>query len=268
MMKRAGSSGARSDSAPAERLRVRGKGVARQESAPPRRAAAPFQLRGSAVTVMVLKLFAAGDASFVRALAEQVATAPDFFRGAPVVIDLEEYGAAANGAASIDFERLSDLVASCGLHPIGVRHVATDQRDAALAAGLALFPAGRDTRELVAGPASVKSEKPRTILRAEPVRSGQQIYASGGDLILLAAVGAGAEVLADGNIHVYGPLRGRAIAGAAGDTSARIFCQSLDAELLSIAGYYCVSEAIEPQFLKQRVQISLAGDRLVFERLP
>jgi septum site-determining protein MinC len=75
-------------------------------------------------------------------------------------------------------------------------------------------------------------------------------------------------VIADGNIHVYGPLRGRAIAGAAGDTNARIFCQSLDAELLSIAGYYCVSEAIEAKFLKQRVQISLAGEQLVFERLP
>src|SRR6185437_12312553 len=152
------------------------------------------------------------------------------------------------GADPIDFAALGELVLSCGLNPIGVRHVAAAQRDPALAAGLALFPAGRDTHELVAGPATVKTDKARTVVRSEPVRSGQQIYAREGDLILLAAVGA--------------------IAGAAGDTNARIFCQSLDAELLSIAGYYCVSEAIEAKFLKQRVQISLAGEQLVFERLP
>jgi septum site-determining protein MinC len=261
MMKRVGPSGARAEAAPAEKLRVRGRDVARETPAAPRQAG--FQLRGSAVTVMVLKLFAAPDARFARGLADQVATAPDFFRGAPVIIDLEQYG-----ADPIDFAALGELVLSCGLNPIGVRHVAAAQRDPALAAGLALFPAGRDTHELVAGPATVKTDKARTVVRSEPVRSGQQIYAREGDLILLAAVGAGAEVIADGNIHVYGPLRGRAIAGAAGDTNARIFCQSLDAELLSIAGYYCVSEAIEAKFLKQRVQISLAGEQLVFERLP
>ena len=261
MMKRVGPSSARAEAAPAEKLRVRGKGVARETQAAPRQAA--FQLRGSAVTVMVLKLFATPDTAFARALADQVATAPDFFRGAPVIIDLEQYGADA-----IDFAALGELVLSCGLNPIGVRHVAPAQRDPALAAGLALFPAGRDTHELVAGPATVRTDKAHTVVRTEPVRSGQQIYARDGDLILLAAVGAGAEVIADGNIHVYGPLRGRAIAGAAGDINARIFCQSLDAELLSIAGYYCVSETIEAKFLKQRVQISLAGEQLVFERLP
>src|SRR5258706_12137022 len=174
MMKRAGSSGAQSDSAPTERLRVRGKGVTREAPSPAaaRRTSSPFQLRGSAVTVMVLKLFAAPDARFAAALAEQVATAPDFFRGAPVIIDLEEVDAHA-----IEFSELGELVVSCGLHPIGVRHVASEQRDAALAAGLALFPAGRDTHELVAGPATVRPEKPRTILPAEPGRPGQQSYA-------------------------------------------------------------------------------------------
>jgi septum site-determining protein MinC len=261
MMKRAGSSGARQAAAPSERLQVRGKGVARDEPRQPRHSS--FQLRGSAVTVMVLKLFAAPDERFARELADQVATAPDFFRGAPVVIDLEEFS-----EGSVDFVGLGELVAASGLNPIGVRHVASDLKEAALAAGLALFPAGRDTREVVAGPATVRTEKPRTLIRTEPVRSGQQIYAAGGDLVLLAAVGAGAEVLADGNIHVYGPLRGRAIAGAAGDASARIFCQSLEAELVSIAGFYCVNEAIDPELLKRRIQISLAGEQLVFEKLP
>jgi septum site-determining protein MinC len=260
MMKRAGSSGARQTAAPSERLQVRGKGVAHEAAPTGRRAS--FQLRGSAVTVMVLKLFSPPDARFARELADQVATAPDFFRGAPVIIDLEEYG-----ADGIDFAELGELIATSGLHPIGVRHVAAEHKDAVLSAGLALFPAGRDTREIVSGPATVRTQKPRSLVRAEPVRSGQQIYAAGGDLVVLASVGAGAEVLADGHIHVYGPLRGRAIAGAAGDTSARIFCASLDAELVSIAGFYCVNESIDPVFCKQRVQISLAGEQLVFERL-
>src|SRR5438309_4463912 len=125
MMKRAGSSGARQGTAVSERLQVRGKGVARDEPRQPRHSS--FQLRGSAVTVMVLKLFAAPDARFAQALADQVATAPDFFRGAPVIIDLEEYD-----VGGIDFSALGELVASCGLNPIGVRHVASEQRDPAL----------------------------------------------------------------------------------------------------------------------------------------
>jgi septum site-determining protein MinC len=88
-----------------------------------------------------------------------------------------------------------------------------------------------------------------------PIRSGQQVYAPGGDLIIMAAVSAGAEVLADGNIHVYGALRGRALAGVKGDTSARIFCQSLEAELVSIAGTFKVDEDLRNEHWKTAVQI-------------
>ena len=83
------------------------------------------------------------------------------------------------------------------------------------------------------------------------MRSGTQIYAKGGDLVVPAPVSAGAELIADGHVHVYGALRGRAIAGASGDTDARIFVQRLEAELLAIAGRYLVSEAIAPEHLKQ-----------------
>lgn len=101
-----------------------------------------------------------------------------------------------------------------------------------------------------------------------PVRGGMQIYAAGGDLIVLAAVSPGAELLADGNIHVYGPMRGRALAGVKGDATARIFCQQLAAELVSIAGNYKVAEDLRrsPQWGKA-VHVSLSGDVLNITRL-
>ena len=99
-----------------------------------------------------------------------------------------------------------------------------------------------------------------TRIVTEPVRSGTQIYARGGDLIVTAAVSAGAEVMADGNIHVYGRLRGRALAGAAGDTAARIFCTRLEAELVSIAGRYLVSEQLPAEYQGGPAQIALVDD--------
>lgn len=102
---------------------------------------------------------------------------------------------------------------------------------------------------------------------AQPVRSGQQIYAAGGDLIALRMVSAGAEILADGNIHVLGPLRGRALAGAQGDDTAHIICQSLEAELVSIAGRYRLFDEIDKSVLGQAVHIHLDGDRLVIDRI-
>ena len=101
----------------------------------------------------------------------------------------------------------------------------------------------------------------------EPVRSGQQVYARDGDLIVLGTVNAGGEVLADGNVHIYGALRGKAIAGAAGDKDARLFCQRFDPELVSIAGLFRVADQIESDLIGQRVGVRIAGDALVFDRL-
>ncbi len=100
------------------------------------------------------------------------------------------------------------------------------------------------------------------MLIKEPVRSGKRIYARNGDLIVLAPVSPGAELLADGHIHIYNTLRGRALAGLNGDTSARIFCQCLQAELVSIAGLYRLAEDIEKSVLTKSVQIFLEADRL------
>ena len=99
------------------------------------------------------------------------------------------------------------------------------------------------------------------------IRSGQQVYQTDGDLIVINTVNTGAEVLADGNIHVYGALRGRALAGVKGDTSARIFCQSLEAELISIAGKYKILESIAAEWHGKAVQIYLEGDELKIEQI-
>jgi septum site-determining protein MinC len=105
-----------------------------------------------------------------------------------------------------------------------------------------------------------------TLIVDKPLRSGQQVYAKGGDLIIMAAVNHGAEVIADGSIHVYAPLRGKAIAGAKGNTDARIFALSMEPELLSIAGTYRTTENPLPaSVLGKPAQIRLEGERLVFD---
>ena len=101
----------------------------------------------------------------------------------------------------------------------------------------------------------------------QPVRSGQQIYAAEGDLIIMAPVGAGAEVLAAGHIHIYGPLRGRALAGVLGDTQANVFCQSLEAELVSVAGQYKISEDLQNSCWREPARIRLRDDVLTVEPL-
>ena len=105
------------------------------------------------------------------------------------------------------------------------------------------------------------------LVHTAPVRSGQQVYAQGRDLTVCAAVGAGAEVMADGSVHVYGPLRGRAMAGALGDAGARIFCREFHAELVAVAGHYKVLDEIPKEFHGKPVQIFLRYDELVIEAL-
>lgn len=118
-------------------------------------------------------------------------------------------------------------------------------------------------------PAPQPAAAPRRATRivTEPVRSGQQIYAEGADLIVVQPVSAGAEVIADGCVHVYATLRGRAIAGARGDTAARVFCRRMEAELLAVAGVYAVAEQVQGALRGQPVQAYLADGKLRIERL-
>jgi septum site-determining protein MinC len=152
-----------------------------------------------------------------------------------------------------------------------VQNALPEQIAAAAAEGLASFApnAAQPARRPAAEP-SAEPQPPaaagRTLLVTTPVRSGTQIYARGGDLVVTAAVSPGAEIMADGNIHVYGALRGRALAGAAGDTESRIFCSRFEAELVSIAGRYLVSEQLPSAERGFAVQIALVNDRLTIAR--
>jgi septum site-determining protein MinC len=128
-------------------------------------------------------------------------------------------------------------------------------------------PAQAAPAPIATPPAAGTAIGTRTKLVTQPVRSGTQIYARGGDLIVLSSVSPGAEVIADGHVHIYGTLRGRAIAGASGDAEARIFAGKLEAELLCIAGHYLVSEAIAPEHIGQAVQVILTDDRLTIARV-
>lgn len=226
-------------------------------------AAAPFQMRGSSFTLLTLKLNDPNDPAFFERLAETLAMAPGFYRDAPIVLDLSELVRSDAVALEPFCHRLREM----GLVPVGFQGATADWEQSAVAARLSVFPAGRATETERVKPRGAPLKRPAARLVSEPVRSGQQVYAAQGDLIVLSTVSRGAEVLADGHIHVYAPLRGRALAGVGGDTQARIFCRKLDAELISIAGTYAVSEQIDPALFGQSVQIRLVGEKLVFDLL-
>jgi septum site-determining protein MinC len=237
---------------------------------------APSLLQGAVFTMMVIRMEDPRDPDFAVELGRQIALSPRFFDQAPVVLDIK------GSLAFMDpteFEDAKALLQRHKLVPIGVQNATAAQIRAAQAAGLSSFNASSPSRR-VAEPAPQPAPRPaapppppvsigpggRTRLVTTPVRSGAQIYARGADLIVTASVSAGAELIADGHIHVYGTLRGRAIAGAQGDSEARIFCKRLEAELVSVAGRYLVSENIAREYLGQAVQISLDEDRLAITR--
>ncbi|PWV60506.1 septum site-determining protein MinC [Plasticicumulans acidivorans] len=238
---------------------------------------APFELKGSLFTLTVLRLHESDLAAIGAALDAKVAQAPGLFVHHPVVIDLDDLPVA---APPPDFAQLAAMLRQHGMVPVGVRHGSEAASSAAVAAGLALLPESRpamrrsDVRDEESGVAAAEvlpaTVQPTAVAHnriiATQVRSGQQIYAADGDLTVLGAVSAGAEVLADGSIHVYGSLKGKALAGVKGNTAARIFCHGLEAELVSVAGRYRTIEKGDSEW-EQAVQIYLAGENLIIEPL-
>lgn len=208
-------------------------------------------LKGSSFTLSVLHLSDNQIAHTVQFLQEKIAQAPAFFANAPVVINV------AKVEGDIDYPALKQGISQAGLIPVGVTGC-KDKRSQNLAveAGFAVMTATNSPAQMA----------PTKVIRT-PVRSGQQIYAKDGDLVILSHVSAGAEVIADGSIHIYGTLRGRAIAGASGQREARIICHDLQAELISIAGRYWLSDQIESQFWQQRVMLSMTDESLYLETL-
>lgn len=239
-----------------------------------------FQLKSASVSMTALELYFFEESEFEQTLRDKINQAPGFFRDIPLIISLEKY----QGLNSeLDFFKIIGACRRHNIHVIGVRGGNDDQRRLARGAALALLPGGNQRDREIAGadaentaavaaeankahtdaaPAKDAEPVPARIV-SQPVRSGQQVYAPEGDLIILASVQAGAEVLAAGNVHVYGPLRGRALAGIHGAENARVFCQSLEAELVSIAGHYKISEDLQDNGWKTAVQIQLKDDLLV-----
>lgn len=211
-----------------------------------------FLLKGSVLTVSVLQLLNNDTDAFALQLNNVTGKNPDFFDHMPLIIDLQKLS-----DNDINFAEINSLLRQRGFVPVGITNATSQQSVAAISAGFGVLP-NLKTSE----PKVIKKIEPAKII-SQPVRSGQQIYAKDADLIVLASVGNGAEIIADGNIHVYGALRGRAIAGAAGEQSARIFCQKFEAELVSIAGHYKLQENIEFTHDSTCVQVFLENDQLI-----
>lgn len=220
-------------------------------------------VQGALFTVMVVRAAMLRDPEFEYQLGQQIDRSPRFFQNAPVVLDLrgtEDFTDAG------EFTSIKDRLRALTLTMVGVQNAQPAQLAAATKAGFASFAPNASTQPRVANSAPAPAAAPRTRLVTEPVRSGTQIYARGCDLIVTAAVSPGAELVADGNIHVYGALRGRALAGATGDATARIFCTRLEAELISIAGRYLVSEQLPADARSFPVQVALVDDQLTITR--
>lgn len=219
-----------------------------------------FQLKGSVLTVSVLQILSFDYSAFAKQLNDLVQKNPNFFQHMPVVIDLQKIYSLDN---DINFTEINSLLRKSSLVPVGVINANSKQIASATEVGLGILPNTKTTNP----PPRQAKKTERTKIITQPVRSGQQIYAKNTDLIVVASVSNGAEILADGNIHVYGSLRGRAIAGASGDATARIFCHKLEAELVSIAGYYKLQEELAQIEHEGHSQIFLEEEQLVITPL-
>ncbi len=287
-----------------------------------------IDLKGSVFTLPVLCLKVTDLIKIENDLKERLSKSPQFFKNAPIVVDL---GSIKERADEFNFLKFATLLRNLHLVPVGVQHGTKIQHESAKWAGFAELKGGtiqalptatsldkntisgtstpaettknnpqatqqnNEQTQSMAGTSSsettpetmsettsdtlpknkastysIKSieSAPATRIIRQTVRSGQRIYHQGGDLVLLAAVNAGAEVIADGNIHVYAPLRGRALAGGRGNTEAGIFCLHMEAELIAIAGQYRVFENKVPaEMLGKSVQIFLEGEKIIIASL-
>ena len=270
-----------------------------------------FKIKNANFPLFVLHINTTDIDQFKSELKSRLVQTPDFFANAPMVLGLS----AIEGAdITPDFASLTSFMRDLGMPTAGVLGGSPEQREAAVRAGLGLFPdtllrplqpagapdlqtnsmpqlqpelPGFETaietaeNEPEQSPSNSDIKTPQqdnalaephlrsTMVIDKPVRTGQRIYAEGSDLVVLAIVNAGAELIADGDIHIYAPLRGRAIAGAHGNQGARIFVQRLEAELISIAGCFQVFENGVPENVRGKpAQVHLDGSRLVFQPLP
>lgn len=237
----------------------------------------PIEIKISTVVAVSVILHESDLSLLHQAMEDLTGGAPDYFDEEFAVIDV---GAPALAGRQIDWPALVALFKSYRLNAVAVRNAAPENTAEILAAGLSLDVMVRTPRveEEIAVAAAVPASTPAptptaapaapapavsTMIVDTPVRAGQRIYARGADLIVTAIVNSGAELIADGSIHVYAPLRGRALAGASGNTQARIFAMNMEAELVSIAGVYCTFEnGFAKDVFHHPVQVRLSGEHI------
>lgn len=240
-----------------------------------------FEIKSANLPLVALLLKSADLTRLSAEFAQRFGDVPDFFDHDPLVVDLFPLQVFEPGAA-LDVGALCALLRQYRLNPLAVRGGNDEQMALALAAGLTPAPEAAVQRPAPAAPITAAAPIPEPVAQPQPapgalvidkpLRSGQQVYARGRDLVVMAMVNPGAEVIADGHIHVYAPLRGKAIAGARGNVDARIFALAMAPELISIAGIYRTSEVALPEAIQGKpAQVRLLpgpdGDKLVIDPL-
>jgi septum site-determining protein MinC len=229
-----------------------------------------IDIRYSEVGLVQVRIRTTDSFAILNELAGRVAAAPHFFRRTAVCLDLSALEKIPEAA---EIHAVIEAVHRVGMLSVGLAGNAVELETVANALNLPILSSFRTpTRPVpVLEPETAAPTTPEpvdsnvsTLIHNQPVRSGQRIYARNRDLIVNAGVAAGAEVITDGCLHIYGPLRGRAMAGARGDPAARVFCQEFDAELVSIAGVFRVFETIPAELAGMPVQAWLAGEDLHF----
>ena len=232
-----------------------------------------FDIKTSRLDVLSIYLHTADLTELEEFLRQLAGQSQDEF--VPFILDVQDF----DHPESIDLGGMISLFARYGMQILGLHHP-SDTWAAAAARYHLVFKQGNSTQaaDTQAAPAPRQAPQPQdvqatvinnpTVLVSTPVRTGQQVYAENGDLIVTGIVSQGAELIADGNIHIYAPMRGRALAGAKGNTNARIFIHSMQAELVSVAGIYRNFEQDLPEHLhKKPVQVSLQDNRLVISAI-
>jgi septum site-determining protein MinC len=233
-----------------------------------------IEIKGEMLMVNILYLYQSDMDAIQHALELKVAEAEQFFKGTSLVVDCSLLG---EHVRQLDFSHLHELVATSGFTPIGLRSVHEDALPEVEKSDWSLI---RTTGKLSAKTQNTKATADQNDQQAnktsaapcvevidKPLRSGQQVYAPESDVVVLHQTGAGSEILAGGSVHIYGALRGRVLAGVNGDKTARIFCQALDAELVSIAGCYQLLDDTDTQLKGQPAMIRLENNKLVVEAL-
>lgn len=241
-----------------------------------------LEFKSSTFFAPILILYTHDMAAIEQTLQEKINLAPEFFRDSPLIIDLRELNKLKQ---DLDFVQITQLLRRIGFFPVGIRGGNEQQNKQARTLSIPIDTVREQGNSITIGEAQKQEAAPEApvvkesvspiaapqasvaaTLITQPIRSGQRIYASG-DLIILSQVSAGAEIMAEGNIHVYNTLRGRALAGVHGNTAARIFCFDLQAELISIAGDYKTSEDLNKQTYKNPVQIYLHNHALIIKEI-